>query len=129
MNNILINFSGHPLCKEAIDVLKEKYDVIISPEPIDFDFDADIEMEISDIFRKIPHVLDGSVPLAIIPPGQSTIAILLVSYIHGMIGHFPPICYLQIRDDGLYIPRAEYTISTQSIRSAGRKYRTTTFKS
>ena len=128
MSSILINFSGHTLCKDAVEILTKKYELIINSDPIVFDFDGEIDVQISDVFMRIPHVLDGSVPLAIIPPGQSTLAILLVSYLHGIIGHFPLICYLQMSENGLYLPRAEYTISPQFIRTSGRKYRTTMFK-
>jgi hypothetical protein len=126
--SILINFSGHFLCKEATEILKKKYETILNYEPIDFDFEKDIETQVSKIISNIPCTLDGSIPLSIIPPGQATLAILLVSYIHGITGFFPMICYLQINEHGLYLPKAEYTINLQSIRASGRKYRTTLFK-
>ena len=127
MTGVLVNFSGHPLCKEAASILNERFEKIVNCKPIEFDFSDDVETQISIIIQNIPYKLDGSRPITNIPPGQATLAILLVSYLHGILGHFPSLCYLEARADGLYLPKIEYIMSVQSVRSAGRKWRTAMF--
>lgn len=128
MSNVLVNFSGHVLCKETLNILNKQYDMILNADSIDVDFSSEIESQIELIVTRIPCVLDGSVALTIIPPGQSTFSILLVSYLHGMIGHFPNLCYLELKDNGLYLPKIEYEINTQKVRSSGRMFRNKLFK-
>ncbi|HDR8859214.1 TPA: hypothetical protein QDA74_003712 [Burkholderia territorii] len=123
MSGILINFSGHALSRDAQNILSSQYDEIIDTPYFEFDFSGDTQSQLSDLIDTIPITLDGSRPIAIIPPGQSTLAILLVSFIHGMIGHFPRLCYLEVSESGVYLPRFEYQIAVQAVRSAGRKYR------
>lgn len=125
--SIAINFSGHPLCQETIAILTRKYGKVINASPINFDFSKNVEEQILDYINKIGIKIDGTVPITIIPPGQSTLAIILVAYIHGLTGNFPSICYLELSDDGRYLPKAELYINSNKIRSAGRKYRSNSF--
>lgn len=127
MQGNLINLSGHALSKETTRILEQRFNKIINMKPIDFDFEGDIEKQIISIINSIPCRLDGTIPITIIPPGQSTLSILLASYLHGALGHFPSLCYLEINSDGLYLPKTQYSVNTQSIRSAGRKWRTSIF--
>ncbi|MCT4497656.1 CRISPR-associated protein Csx15 [Pseudomonas sivasensis] len=123
MSGILLNFSGHALSVAAEKILSDTYDSIFTPELIDFDFDGDAGDQLKDIFSLIPFKIDGSEPLTIIPPGQSTLAILLVGFMHGVIGHFPKLCFLKVNEEGLYLPKMEYEVLVQSVRSEGRKFR------
>lgn len=123
MRSVIINFSGHSLCGETESILKEKYDQVIDVPPYDFDFGGNVETQLKGLIENLTCKVDGTTSLTIIPPGQSTFSILLVSYIHGLTGHFPKICYLELGDVGLYFPKVEYDIDAQKIRSAGRKFR------
>jgi len=127
MTGVLLNFSGHPLCQEAASILEKRFEKIVNSKPIEFDFAADVEAQLTRVIHDIPYKLDGSRPITVIPPGQATLAILLVSYLHGIVGHFPSLCYLEARPDGLYLPKVEYVLSVQSVRSAGRKWRAAMF--
>lgn len=123
MNSILINLSGHLLNSQARQELENIHDLVIDAKPIEIEFNGNIEEQIIQYVKKIPIVIDGSSAITIIPPGQSTFAIMLVSYLHGLIGHFPNICYLERAASGIYIPKIEYKISPQDIRVAGRRIR------
>ncbi len=123
MKSVIVNFSGHSLCEDTEVILRERYDLLINSEPCDFDFIGDTEQQIEEIISGLSCKIDGTSSLTIIPPGQSTLSILLVCYLHGLIGHFPKICYLELGEVGLYLPKVEYDIDTQKIRTAGRKYR------
>lgn len=127
MAGLLINFSGHALSQEATSILGKRFERVVNVRPIEFDFSEDVDGQMKNIFREIPCKLDGSCPITIIPPGQATLSILLVTYLHGAIGHFPSICYLEATADGLYLPKVEYVMSMQSVRSAGRKWRGSMF--
>lgn len=127
MTGVLVNFSGHPLCHEATLILSDRFEKIVNSKPVEFDFSSNVEAQLTQIIQDISYKLDGSRPITIIPPGQSTLAVLLVSYLHGIIGHFPSLCYLEVSADGLYLPKVEYVMSVQSVRSAGRKWRSAMF--
>lgn len=123
MKPLLINFSGHLLSPEAIDELKAVYGTIIDVKPVEISFNENIEKQIESLVEGLPVKIDGSFSVTIIPPGQSTFAILLVSYLHGLIGHFPNLCYLERAGSGIYLPKNEYQFHPQEIRTAGRKFR------
>lgn len=123
MKNILVNFSGHTLSEAAMIILEKNYSDIINCNSIEVNFEKEIAPQIEMIFNSININIDGSDPLTIIPPGQSTLAILICSFIHGVIGHFPKICYLNLIEQGVYVPNVEYSIDIQPIRINGRKYR------
>lgn len=123
MNSVLYNFSGHPLNSDVVTELKTIYDMLIDVKPIEINFDDNVEEQIRKLVESLPTKVDGSFAITIIPPGQATFAILLVSYLHGIIGHFPNLCYLERTSSGIYAPKAEYLVQPQEIRSAGRKFR------
>ncbi|TFI05137.1 MULTISPECIES: CRISPR-associated protein Csx15 [unclassified Herbaspirillum] len=123
MISALINFSGHPLNLTARKELEGIHTKVIDVRPVEISFDEDIEKQISQLISSLPIRIDGSFSITIIPPGQATFAILLVSYLHGLIGHFPNICYLERSAKGIYVPKAEYEIQPQDIRAAGRRFR------
>lgn len=127
MKNVIINFSGHTLCSETIQILNTKYDVVYNCEPVNFNFSKEVDVQLQEIISNIEIKIDGSFSLTIIPPGQSTFAILLVSYLHGITGHFPKICYLEMNEDGFYIPKSEFQINVQNVRSKGRLYRSSIY--
>lgn len=126
-NGILINFSGHALSRDAIDSLSEKYKEIIQAAPINFDFTDCVEEQLENLIISLGCQIDGTQPITIIPPGQSTLSILLVTYLHGLMGNFPAICYLELSDSGIYLPKMEFSINSNHVRSAGRKFRAKVF--
>lgn len=128
MKSILINFSGHKLSHEAQKELQLNFNTIIDTRPIEIKFDDYVEQQITSIINELPIKIDGSSPITIIPPGQATFAILLVSYLHGLMGHFPNLCYLERSSKGIYLPRTEYVVQPHEIRSAGRKFRSSLYE-
>jgi hypothetical protein len=126
-NGILINFSGHALSQDAIDSLSEQYKEIIQAAPINFDFTDRVEEQLENLIVSLSCQIDGTQPITIIPPGQSTLSILLVTYLHGLMGNFPAICYLELSDSGIYLPKMEFSINSNHVRSAGRKFRAKVF--
>lgn len=123
MNSVLINFSGHSLNQDVIEELKSTYGELIDAKPVEIAFDDDVEKQIKSLVGGLSIKIDGSTSITIIPPGQATFAILLVSYLHGLIGHFPNLCYLERMNNGIYAPKTEYLVQPQAIRSAGRRFR------
>lgn len=123
MNGVLLNFSGHPLNELARKELASEYDAVFTPAVLEFDFHTDPVPQLSRVLDTIPVTLDGSLPVTIIPPGQSTVAVLLFTFLHGMLGHFPRLCYLEMAKSGVYLPHAEYEITLHTVRMAGRAYR------
>ena len=113
---------------EAVSELKAVYESIVDAKPIEITFNENVEEQIKSLVESLPVKIDGSSALTIIPPGQATFAILLVSYIHGIIGHFPNLCYLERASSGIYLPKNEYKVQPQEIRSAGRKFRYSQYK-
>lgn len=126
-NGILINFSGHALSQGAIDSLSEQYKQVVQAAPINFDFTDHVEQQLENLIISLGCPIDGTQPITIIPPGQSTLSILLVTYLHGLMGHFPGICYLELSDAGIYLPKMEFSINSNHVRSAGRKFRAKVF--
>lgn len=125
--SVVINFSGHSLSSSAKKILEGSYDTVLQATPIEFDFAADPEPQLESIISELPFKLDGTFPLTIVPPGQATLAILLTTYIHGLTGHFPGVCYLERGSGGVFVPRVEFEIDINRIRSAGRRYRARQF--
>lgn len=125
---IIINFSGHPLSQEAIQFLSENYDEVVQAEPINFDFTHPVEEQLESLLISLPCTVDGTKPVTVIPPGQSTLSVLLITYLHGILGHFPAICYLELSDNGVYLPKVEFSINSNNLRTAGRKFRAKVFK-
>lgn len=123
MNSILVNFSGHPLSEQAKGELAKTYSEIIDSNPVDLVFDENVEGQLKRIVENLRIKIDGSASVTIIPPGQATFAVLLVSYLHGIIGHFPNLCYLERSKEGVYLPKVEYVVQPQHIRTAGRRFR------
>lgn len=123
MNKTLLNLSGHPLSQPAIDQVEKEYDRIVNSDSIHIDFTKCIEEQVKNFISTIDLKIDGSFPLTIIPPGQSTIAIVTIAYIHGLTGFFPKICYLGQNKDGVYVPVQKVTINIQDIRLFARNYR------
>ena len=123
MKPVLLNFSGHALNTNAKNSLLEKYDEIEEIPFVEIDFASDVGEKIEEILRNVQTRLDGSLPIAIIPPGQSTFAILLVTYLHGLLGYFPSVCYMQAVYSGWYEPSAIFHIDGYGLRKAGRNFR------
>ena len=124
---VLINFSGHPLSNEALFDLSSIYETVVQAQPINFDFFSSPENQLEQIVESLEIKIDGTKPVSIIPPGQSVLSVLLTAYLHGLLGHFPSICYLQLSDSGIYMPTAEFSINSNRIRNAGRKFRSNIF--
>lgn len=120
MTKILLNLSGHPLSKEATNKFEHDYTLIVSAAEYHIDFEKDINSQIKKLIESLNIIIDGSQSITVIPPGHSILAILTITYIHGLIGFFPRICYMDLNDDDIYVPKKEFTIKLQDIRKTAR---------
>ena len=119
----LLNFSSHALSDKAKVMLGAQFQII---EEIFFDhvdFQTEIKDQLEQVLLKVNCPLDGSIPITIIVPGQATVAVLLISYLSGIIGHIPNICLLEMDKDGFYIPTNIFFFNGNQLRSDGRKFR------
>lgn len=124
----LLSIFPGPLSHDAIQFLSDYYEEVIQAEPINFDFANPAEEQLESLLTNLPCTIDGTKPVTVIPPGQSTLSILLITYLHGIMGHFPAICYLELSDSGVYLPKVEFSTNSNHLRTAGRKFRARFFK-
>ena len=103
MSPTLLNFSGHALSGEVKKDLLSRYKAIEDIFDFDINFSRDIDSQFKEILAKVECPLDGSVSVTIIPPGQSTLSILLIIFLHGLLGYFPAVCYLKSEASGQYL--------------------------
>jgi hypothetical protein len=120
---IVINFSGHVLSDKTRKILLQKYEDIEELPFVEIDFTDSIEKTLQGVIDLVQTNLDGSIPISLIPPGQATFAILLVTYLHGLLGYFPAVCYLEASSSGQFEPSAIFHIDGYTLRKAGRSYR------
>jgi hypothetical protein len=123
MEKYLINFSGHALSKQAKETLLSEFSEIDEVYIETISFEKDVEEQIKLVMSHVKFKLDGSVPISVILPGQATIAVLMISYLHGIIGSFPNVCLLEESDEGIYLPTNIFTISNNKLKKAGRVFR------
>ena len=62
-------------------------------------------------------------PITILPPGQSTFAILLFCYLHGILGYPPNICYLEADENNCFFPKSLFKINLNQIKTSARTIR------
>jgi len=100
LHNIVINLSGHPLSKDAKTMLNPDFLLNIFP---DVDMQEELSISLvrasSGIIKKIlqsaekngfiEDILTGN--YRIILPGFSSLAALVITELHAITGHFPPI--------------------------------------
>lgn len=123
MQSVLLNISGHRLSEEAHDELGKEFREIEDISFSNIDFSKNLEGQIKELFINCKTNLDGSVPVTIIPPGQSTFAILLYSYLHGILGYPPNICYLEADENNSFSPKSLFKINLNEIKTSGRAIR------
>ena len=123
MSKVLLNFSGHTLSKEAKKELVKKFDKIESLFFDNINVSEDIDKQLKRILDKVKSPLDGSIPITIIPPGHSILAILLMSYLHAALGHFPNMCMLDLANQGVYLPCNIFYSNVNKLRTSGRIFR------
>jgi hypothetical protein len=123
MTNALLNFSGHRLSEEAAGILEKRFSHIEEVRFQDIDFSGSVEDQVKELVQKARTPLDGSVPVSIIPPGHSTLSILLLVFLHGLLGYFPGICMLEARSPGKFLPTNVFHVDVNDLRNAGRAFR------
>jgi len=121
MSAVLISFSGHKLSNEALDKLKEEYEIIEEVFVPYIDFEQDIESQLESVANQVKFKLDGSRTITLIIPGHSTLSALLYVFIYGIIGHPPDLLLLQEDDSGNYLPYKKY--KGREIKKTGRLLR------
>jgi hypothetical protein len=93
-------------------------------KPLQIEFSEDVHIQIRDVVNTIETPLDGSVAVTIILPGHSVVAVLLLIFLHGVLGHFPTICLMQQSDSGeVFLPASVFAIDSREVRMAGRMFR------
>jgi hypothetical protein len=120
---VLINFSGHPLSAESTEELSKQFRAI---ETIAFEairFGEDIEPQLKSIVNRVKTPLDGSIPISVILPGHSTLAVLLLVYLLGLIGAVPNLCVMEPTGFGRYHPSSIFHIDIQKLRGGARAFR------
>ena len=123
INRVVLNFSGHALSKEAKNELKKKFDKIEEIPFLNINLTNEVGIQLRRIIKKVKTPLDGSISITIIPPGQSTLSILLIMYLHGILGYFPDICMLDVTQSGIYLPSNIFYVSGNKLRYNGRAFR------
>lgn len=119
----LINFSSHALSEKAKEMLKVEYDIIEEIYIHSIDLRGDVGGQLQEVIRKVETKLDGSIPISIIVPGQATIAVLLIAFLSGILGHIPNVCLLEMDNDGFYVPTSKFIFNGSKIKSDGRRFR------
>lgn len=119
----LINFSGHPLSQVATEDLMERFSTIETVPIPSFDFSCDVDLQLRELIGTVKTKLDGSLPVSVILPGHSTLAVLLVIFLHGLLGHFPPMCLMLPTSDGVYRPSSIFYVDAHGLRSQAREVR------
>ncbi len=122
----LINMSGHSLVPSAIEKLEKKFGIrrhqIYDINPGDAKLDKLIEHSqklVEEMYDTIgDNLLTGQ--YLIIPPGFSPLSLCLVSFLHGLAGHFPLIVVLG-KEGKDYLPKS--IVDLQIIRDEARKVR------
>ncbi len=122
----LINMSGHSLVPSAIKKLEEMFGIrrhqIYDINPGDAKLDKLVEHSqklVKEAYEIIgDNLLTGH--YLIIPPGFSPLSLCLVSFLHGLAGHFPLIVVLG-KEGRDYLPKS--IIDLQTIRDEARKLR------
>lgn len=120
---VLLNFSGHPLSEGAIQILRPRFRAI---ETIPFDnikFDEDVDAQLKTIVMRAKTPLDGSIPVTLILPGHSTIAVLLIVYLIGLLGSVPNLCLVEPVGFGNYSPTNIFHLDLHKIRVQARAFR------
>lgn len=93
----IFNFSGHPLTPETRIALQEKLseEIFVIDSKVHIDFRENIYTQIKDLIAPYKTEMTKG-KMLIIPPSMNTIAVLLISYVHGVIGMFPSIITLKM---------------------------------
>jgi hypothetical protein len=123
MESALLNFSGHRLSENAREILAQRYDAVEDVPFLEINFDKPLEEQFSGLLRQVKTPLDGTVPITIIPPGHATVAVLLIVFLHGVLGFYPSLCNLQQSAAGQFVPHTVFHLDNQLVRKAGRRFR------
>ena len=123
MNHVLLNFSGHALSEATKAELLTRFKSIEDVFFGNVDFSQNVERQLKRIVGEVKTRLDGSVPIAIIPPGHATLAVLITIFLHGLVGYFPVLCLLEAKAAGDYRPTNLFQIDGGDLRSEARKLR------
>ena len=125
---LIINMSGHPLSNYTLDSIKIKYNVnednVVNVKIPNVDLEK-IDEFATEIINNLysdysQQLLTGN--YAIIPPGLSPLAILVVTLLHGLTGFFPILQPLK-RVDNINFSPTFVTYDLQSLRTKMRDFR------
>ncbi len=101
----VLNF-GHRLARDVVEQLRPCEEIYC---PLNLDMDQEtmsqvvnrVRIAVSEV-KKRGGALDGSVPVAVVLPGITEGAALVLAEIHGRVGAFPKILRLRRRADATY---------------------------
>jgi hypothetical protein len=122
---ILLNFSNpfrQVQLAQAATILQEPIDRVVN-----FQFQIDSDVEILPQFLKLMATLPlsdaelKSELVAVVLPGQNYLAVLVIAYLHGRMGYFPPIFRTRLTALGLQlIHEVAELLDTQSVEDAAK---------
>ena len=130
---IILNFA-HPLTDSQIKQIESNLNIKIKAVKevhVQFNHDEPFEPQIRKLILEIgfsPYEWQTE-PILIVPPSLNTIAVALLSALHGLMGYFPPIIRLKPVKDAIP-PRFEVAeiINLQNIREKFRALRNSNFE-
>jgi len=118
----IFNFSGHPLTQDTRNELKKevKEDIFVVDIKIHIDFRSNVHKQIKDAVNPfITEMLKGQFMVAL--PSMGTLAVLLLTYVNGIIGIFPPMITLKMNGTKQALG---YVTDLNKLRNEGRQVRT-----
>ena len=123
MNSILLNASGHQLTEQSKRILLSRYDQIVDIVIPIIDPSLDISQQVATLLNEVNSVIRLNVPVAVILPGYSALAVILTAYLHGLLGYFPEVCLLDAASPGSYLPARALRADMGKVRMAARRIR------
>jgi hypothetical protein len=122
---ILLNFSS-PFKKDQLPqvelILQEPIDRVVN-YPCKVDSDMEILPQILEFMAKLPigEAELRNEPVAVVLPVQNYQAVLVIAYLHGILGYFPPIFRTRLATIGIMpIHEAAELLNPQAVEDAAK---------
>ncbi len=123
MKSILLNVSGHTLQPDTRQRLLEQYQDICEIQVPVIVPREDVGHQLKQFLNDVNAHIRVDQPVSVILPGYSVLAVILVAYLHGLLGYFPEVCILEASSPGVYVPSATIKADIAAIRVAARRVR------
>jgi hypothetical protein len=106
MTTTILNF-GHPLADRVLTLLAPSRQVRVSLQ-LDMDNESTPPQVVRAVSKALQEakasgaVLDGTEPVAVVLPGVTEAAAIVLAELHGRLGTFPQVLALRRREDRTY---------------------------